>query len=80
MICPECYLLLISFLNAHIVVAPADVQLGEIVCIVEIVDKFGDEGEGVAVLDSEGIEHPIILYQMEGAILLFDDEDRGGYR
>ena len=63
----------------HIVVATADVQLGEIACIAEVVDKFGDEGEGVVVLDSEGVQHLIILYQTEGAILLFDEEDRGGH-
>ena len=45
----------------------------------EFIDQLRDEGERVAILDSEGIQHPIVLYQLEGAILLFDEEDEGGH-
>ena len=44
----------------------------------EVIDKLGDEEEGVAILDSEGIQHLIVLYQSEGVVLLFDEEDEGG--
>ena len=45
----------------------------------EVIDKLRDEEEGVAILDSEGVQHPIVLYQSERAVLLFDEEDGGGH-
>ena len=31
------------------------------------------------ILNSEGFQHLVILYQPKGAVLLFDKEDRGGH-
>ena len=45
----------------------------------EVIDKLRDEGEWVVILDSEGVQHMIVLYQSEGAILLFNEEDGGGH-
>ena len=45
----------------------------------EVVDKFGDKGKRVAILYSVGIQDPIILYQMERAIFLLNEEDREGH-
>ncbi|KAG5351689.1 hypothetical protein C0989_005244 [Termitomyces sp. Mn162] len=50
---------LISLLDAHVVVAPPDIQFGEVPCTPEVVDELRDEGEGVAVLHSHGIENPV---------------------
>jgi len=36
--------------------------------------EFGDEREGVLVLDHHGVECTIVLNQPERAILLFDEE------
>ncbi|KAG5349138.1 hypothetical protein C0989_005657 [Termitomyces sp. Mn162] len=71
----EGHLPLISLLNVHIVVTLLDVQLSEVLHTLEVVDELGDEGERVAILHYHGIEYSIVLYQSEGAILLFDKED-----
>ena len=65
---PEGGLPFISFLDPHIVVPPPNVQLGEVPGILDPVDEFLDEGEGVAVLDSVLIELPIVLYWSQGSI------------
>ena len=41
----ESCFLFVLFLDPHIVVALADIQLGEVPCTLEVVDKFGDEGK-----------------------------------
>ena len=38
-------------LDADIVVSPSDVKLGEMFHIFEFIDKVGDEGERVGILD-----------------------------
>jgi len=41
----------VSGLDTYIIETPADVKLCEVLGSVELGDKFGDEGEGVPVLD-----------------------------
>ncbi|KAG5349449.1 hypothetical protein C0989_003875 [Termitomyces sp. Mn162] len=72
---PEGCLPLVSLLNVHIVVTPPDIQFSEVSCALEVVDELGDEGERVAILHRHGVEYLIVLYQLEEAILLFDEED-----
>ena len=45
----------ISRLDAYIIEIPADVQFCEVPGSVKLGDKFGDEREGVSVLDGYGI-------------------------
>ena len=61
-ICSERCLPLVFLPHSHIVVPPPNVQLGEVPGILDPVDKFLDEGEGIAVLDGVFIELPIVLY------------------
>ncbi|KAG5348178.1 hypothetical protein C0989_010882, partial [Termitomyces sp. Mn162] len=58
----EGHLSLISFLNAHIVVTPLDVQFSEVLCTLEVVDELGDERKRIMVLYCHGVEYPIVLY------------------
>ncbi|KAG5335269.1 hypothetical protein C0989_001606 [Termitomyces sp. Mn162] len=58
----EGHLLLVSFLNAHIVVTPPDIQFSEVLHASKVVDELGDEGEWVTVLHCHGIEYPVVLY------------------
>ena len=67
-ICPKCCLPLVSLPHSHIVVSPSNVELGEVPGILDPVNGFLDEGEGVAVLDSVFIELPIVLYWSQGSI------------
>ncbi|KAG5332685.1 hypothetical protein C0989_006724 [Termitomyces sp. Mn162] len=56
---------LISFLNAHIVVTPPDIQFSEVLRTPEVVDELGDEEERVMILYCYGIEYPVVLDQLE---------------
>ncbi|KAG5349823.1 hypothetical protein C0989_001718 [Termitomyces sp. Mn162] len=76
----EGHLPLISLLNVHIVITPPDIQFSEVSHALEVVDELGDEGERVAILHHHGIEHLIVLYQLERAILLFDEEDQRSHQ
>ena len=51
----------ISGLDAHIVEIPLDVKFCEVLGFTELGDKFGDEGDGVFVLDGYGIQCAIVL-------------------
>jgi len=56
-----------------------DVQLGKVFSSVELGHEFGDQWEGVFVLDHYGIECTVVLNQSERAILLFDEEHWGSH-
>jgi hypothetical protein len=66
---------LISLLDAHIIVPPVNVELGEIPGPLQLVDELCNKWEGVAAFHGHCIEYLIILDQLEGAILL-DEETR----
>ena len=57
----ECRFPLISIFDAYIVVAPSNIQFGEILGSFQLVDEFRDEGEGIGVLDGSFIEFSVIL-------------------
>ena len=42
---------LMSILDVDIVISPLDIKLGEMFHIFEFIDKVGDEGERVGILD-----------------------------
>jgi len=51
----------VSGLDTYIIETLLDVKLGEVLGSTELGNKFGDEGEGVPVLDSYGIQRMIVL-------------------
>ena len=54
--------MLIPGFDADIVVAPADVEFGEIVCAAELGDKLGDKWQRVFVLHRHHIQCMVVLY------------------
>ena len=52
----------------YIIEAPADIQFHEVPSSTELGDEFRDEGEGIFVLDGYGIQHAIVLDQLEQAM------------
>ena len=68
---------LISGLNVDIVETPTNVQLGKVSGSTELQYEFGDQWEGVLILDRYGVECSVVLNQPEGAILFLDEEHRG---
>jgi len=56
---------LVLRLNANVVETPMDVQLGKVSGSTELGHEFGDQWEGVLILDCHGVECMIVLNQLE---------------
>ncbi len=54
-------LFFVSLLYVDVVIPPSDVELGEVLGSMELVDEFGDQGEGVSVLDRYFVELAVVL-------------------
>ena len=52
---------LVFFANANVVESPSDIELGKDHGVLHIVDQFGNKGQGVRVVDSVGVQVPIVL-------------------
>jgi len=76
----EDYFPFISGLDVYVIETPVDVKFCEVLGSAELGNKFGDEGEGVSVLDGYGVQHAIVLDQLERIIFLLNEEHRGCYR
>jgi len=64
----------ISRLDIYVIETPSDIKLCEVLGSAELGDEFGDEGEGVPVLDGYSVQRTIVLDQPERTILLFNEE------
>ena len=51
----------ITLFNADVVVPPSHVHLGEVPGLLQLVNQFLDEGQGVSVLDRHLIELAVVL-------------------
>jgi hypothetical protein len=67
----------IPLLNADIVVAPADVEYGEDLGILEFFNNISNKRERVLVFDGEIIEFAVILNGVQLAVLFLNTEERG---
>src|SRR5215471_6411135 len=79
-ICPKSCFPLISRFNANIIESPTNVELGEVLGTLELINELRNEWERVLVLHSNCIEGLVVLNQSEGPILLLNEEDRRGHR
>ena len=68
---------LMSIFDLDIVVSPSDIKFGEDFRPLEFVDKVGDEGKRVCVMDSVFVDIVVVLTRSETTIFLFDKEERG---
>ena len=59
-----------SLLDPNIVVSGSKVKLAKHSSAFEFVDEFGDQGEGVGILDCAFVQVAIVLTGTKGAILL----------
>ena len=73
-------LLLIFRFNLYIVEIPINIQLSKILGSIELSYKFRDQGQGLFVLHHHRVQGPIVLYQLERAILLLDQKHWSSYR
>jgi hypothetical protein len=60
----------------HIVIPPADIELGEVFHAFELMDEVVNERKGIAILSSDKIECTV-LYKANFSVLLLDKEDQG---
>jgi len=66
-------------LDTYVIETPSDIKFCEVPGSAELGDEFGDEREGVPVLDGYSVQRTIVLDQLEQAIFLFNEEHRGRY-
>jgi len=68
----------VSFLDANVVISPANVEFGEPFLARDTMDKLGDQWEGIAVRHSPFVQVSIVLDWPKFPILLFDEEESAG--
>jgi hypothetical protein len=64
-------------MDADIIVPPENIQLGEVACIFELMDKVVNEGEQVPILPGDSIQSSVVLDEVKLSIFLLDEEDWG---
>lgn len=74
----HCLLFILGF-DIHIVEAPTDVELDEVLGSTKLRDEFGDQKKGVFVFDCHGVEGSIVPDQVEGTIFFLDEEYQGSH-
>ena len=77
LICDKGSFPFIAFLDLNIIVSPVYNEFGKDLCILDLINEFGDQREGITVLYGQGIEFPIVLNRSEITQLLFDEEEGG---
>ena len=70
----ECGLPFVPFFDSDIVVSPPEINLGEVLRSLELVDKLGDEGERVVIPNHMLIQILIVLHHPLPTIFLWHEE------
>src|SRR5882757_3386579 len=65
--------------DTNVIVSPMNVELGEVVGIMQLVNEVRDERERSCFLDSDIIKTSIVLYRAEFAILLVYKKEGAGH-
>jgi hypothetical protein len=60
---------LIACLHLHILIPPPHIELSEELHALKLIHQFRNEGEQVAILDCNGVQHTIVLYKTKGSIV-----------
>jgi hypothetical protein len=71
----ECRLLNVVHMHADLVVARAEVQLGEEACAVEFVEQLIDDRDRELVLYCAAIESSVVDAEAPGAVVFLDEEN-----
>ncbi len=71
----KCRFLFISITDSYIVVAPSDVEFCIYVGVTEISNEVHNQRKRVLVLDCDGVNLTIVLYQSHFAVLFTDKEE-----
>lgn len=68
---------LVSVLDSDIREAPADVDFGKVLGSLESVEEFGNEREGITVLDRHVVELSVVLHRAKSTVSLLDEKEGG---
>ena len=74
----ECSFPLVLLSNENVVVPPLNVKLGKQDGFLYIINEFWNEGKGIGIVDSVGVQVAIILAGTQISILLWYKEKRRG--
>ena len=69
---------LIFLPDANVVITPSNVEFGEQCRVLHVIDQLRDEGEGISIVNSVGVEILIVLTWSQGPVLLGYEEKRRG--
>src|SRR5262249_33445501 len=69
---------LVAFLDANVIIAPADIELGENLGVLDPSDYFGNQREWGTVLDADLVDPSVVLHRPECSLLILDEEKRSG--
>ncbi|KIJ06943.1 hypothetical protein PAXINDRAFT_91228, partial [Paxillus involutus ATCC 200175] len=67
----------VPLLDPHIIVAPTNIEFGEVFGSLEFIDQLGNKGKWISIFECDGIKSSIILYGSKLAVLLFYKEKGG---
>ena len=79
-VCAERRLVDVPQPHADLMIARAEVELGEVAGPVELIQQLVDHGDGERVFDSERVERPVVNAEAPRPVRLLDEEDRGRER
>ena len=69
---------LIFLPDANVVVTPSNIEFGKQCRVLHVINQLRDEGEGISIANSVGVEISIILTRSQGSVLLgYKDKQRG---
>ena len=74
LVCDECSFVLVSFFDVYVVVTPSDINFSEHLCVLDSCYEFGNQWQGIMVLNGPFIKASIVLYGLQLAVFLFDEE------
>jgi len=57
-----------------------DIQFSKVLDTPKLQNKFRDQGKQIYILDYYCVESSVILYQIEGAIFLLDEENQCNHK
>ena len=74
----ECSFPLVFFTNADVVKSPSDVELSKYRGVFHVIDQFGDEGQGICVANSVGVQVSVVLARAKRTIFFCNKEEGSG--
>ena len=66
---------MVAVFDADVVIPPANIELGEVASVFQLVHEVGDEGKGVGIAGGVFVEVSIVLARTKFSVFLLDKEE-----